>query len=531
MIRLRFLIVFLALMAFNASAEPSRVFKFSLQAEPETMDPSLNYSVAGSRVLHALFEPLVRLDEKCVAQPAMAESWEHNEDFTQWTFHLRKNARWHNGDPVTSKDFLYGAQRTLTKRLSAPYADNVRAFLKGGKAYYDAGGLDSPATLEGIQTPDNSTVVYTLEFPTPFFPQVVDMTCWFPVNEKAVRAGGDNWFTKPETYVGNGPFRMAEYRSKERMAMKKAETYWDKDSIFWEEVCAYFIDSQNTEMTAFKTGELDVTQSVALGDVNTWRDKPEYNKITIYGTYYLSFNDSRPPFNDARVRRAFNFSVNRDVIANRLLRRGELPSKGFVPENGTTVSGAPWREKTGDLIGPQNIVEAKKLMKEAGFEGGKGFPQVEYTYDTKEEHRMIAEQLQAMWKSALGIDVKLQPVEWNVRLTKGRSGDFQIVRNGWYGDYTDAMTFLEMFVTGSALNDSKYSNPKYDDLITKAREEKNAEAREQLMIEAERLLVKEDMATLPLLTYSDPILVRTNVKGIVRNSVGGLDFTRARRVE
>lgn len=532
MIRLRFLtLLVLMLSVMSAVAEPSRVFKLNLQAEPETMDPSLNYSVSGSRVLRAVFESLIRLDEKCVAQPAIAESWEHNADYTQWTFHLRRNAKWHNGDAVTAKDFVYGVKRTLTKRLSAPYADNVRAFLKGGAAFYDAGGLDSQAKLEGIQTPDDHTLVYTLEFPTPFFLQLVDLTCWYPVHEGAVRNGGEKWSMSPATYIGNGPFRLAEYHPKDRAILKKADTYWDKDSIFWEEVDAYFIDSQNTEMSAFKTGELDVTHGVALGDVNEWRDKPEYNRISIFGTYFICFNDSKPPFNDARVRRAFNISINRDVIANKLLRRGELPSRGFVPENATAVGGGSWREKAGDLIGRPNAEEARRLMKEAGYDDAHPFPRIEYTYDSKEEHRIIAEQLQAMWKSALGVDVKLQPVEWGVRLSKGRSGDFQMLRNGWYGDYMDAMTFLEMFITGSALNDSKYSNPRYDELIGKARSETNAEKREQFMIDAERLLVKEDMATIPLVTYADPILIQTNVKGIVRNAAGGLDYTRARRVE
>ncbi|MEO8377041.1 MAG: ABC transporter substrate-binding protein, partial [Candidatus Sumerlaeota bacterium] len=288
--RLRlFFAMMLVFAAAHLSAAPSRVFRINMQAEPETMDPSLNYSVAGGRVLRGLFESLIRLDDKCVPHPVIAESWEHNDDYTQWTFHLRKNAKWHNGESVTSKDFLYGVERTLTKRLQAPYADNVRSFVKGGAAYYDAGGLDSSAKLEGIQTPDDQTIVYALEFPTPFFLQLLDLTCWYPINESAVKKGGEKWSLSADTYVGNGPFRMAEYHPKDRVIMKKAATYWDKDNIFWDEVDAYFIDSQTTEMTAFKTKELDVTYSVALGNVADWKDKPEYNLISIYGTYFLCF--------------------------------------------------------------------------------------------------------------------------------------------------------------------------------------------------------------------------------------------------
>ncbi len=525
------LFLWLTILCGMASAAPDRTLRINVAAEPETMDPSLNYSVSGARAIRGLMDSLVRLDAQCVAQPSIATSWEHSDDLKTWTFKLRKDAKWHNGDRVTAKDFVFGVKRTLTKSLAAPYADNVRSFVKGGKAYYEAGGLESAAALEGVTAVDDYTVRYDLEYPTPFFLQLVDLTCWYPISETAIKAGGEKWSMSPKTYIGNGPYRLAEYRSKDRMILKKADTYWDKDNIFFDTVEIYMIESMNTELAAFRTRSLDVTHGVALPDVPEWKDKPEYNLISVFGTYYLSFNVTKPPFTDARVRRAFNIAINRRVLTDRVFRRGEVPSQGIVPENTRSARGGTWREHAGDLIGKMDIQEARRLLKEAGYDEAHPLPSVTYTYDTKEEHKQIAEQLQSMWKAGLGADVKLQNVDWGVRLSRGRSGEFEIIRNGWYGDYLDAMTFMEMWITGSALNDSKFSNKRYDELIEGARKEMDPVKREDLMMEAERLLVRDEAPIIPLMTYADPLLIQTDVKGVVRNAVGGLDYTRAKRVE
>ena len=261
------LFLWLTILCGMASAAPDRTLRINVAAEPETMDPSLNYSVSGARAIRGLMDSLVRLDAQCVAQPSIATSWDHSADLKSWTFKLRKDAKWHNGDPVTAKDFVYGVKRTLTKTLAAPYADNVRSFVKGGKSYYDAGGLESTAALEGVTAVDDYTVRYDLEYPTPFFLQLVDLTCWYPISETAIKAGGEKWSMSPKTYIGNGPFRLAEYRSKDRMILKKADTYWDKDNIFFDTVEIYMIESMNTELAAFRTRSLDVTHGVALPDV------------------------------------------------------------------------------------------------------------------------------------------------------------------------------------------------------------------------------------------------------------------------
>lgn len=522
------LLLLLLLLPELVLSAPDRTLRINVGQEPETIEPSLNYSVAGGRVIKGLMDSLVRLDANSQPQPSLAESWEHSDDYKTWTFHLRHDAKWHNGEPVTAKDFIYGVKRTLTSRIAAPYADNVRSFIRGGNTFYAAGGLDGTVPLSGVTAPDEHTVRYELEYPTPFFPALVDLPCWYPISETAVKAAGEKWSLSPQTFIGNGPFRLAEYRSKDKMVLKKFDDYWDKDNVFFDTVEVYMIDSQNTEIAAFRTKALDVSYGVALPEVEQWKDKPEYNRLTLFGTYYLSFNVKKLPLDDARVRRALLLSVNRGVLANRVWRRGEVPSTGIIPESLASARGGTYREHAGDLIGPMNVPEAKRLLKEAGYDEKRPLPPLEFLFDTKEEHKMIAEQLQAMWKGALGLDIRLQNVDWSVRLARGRSGDFEIIRNGWYGDYLDAMTFMELWTSGNSMNDSKFSNARYDELIEAARRENDAVKREDFMIEAERLLMKE-APIVPLLTYADPILIQTDIKGIVRNALGGLDFSRARR--
>jgi len=516
--------------AFSQSAEDRRTtLKINLGAEPETFDPSMNQSVIGGRVIRGLMEGLIGLDGDSQPIPAGAASWEHNDDYTVWTFQLQPNAKWHDGTPVTSTDYAYGIKRVLTKRLAAEYAKTVLSALKDADKFYAAGGLDSAEAFTAVEERGPHTVVYHLAYPMPYFPSVVDLSCWFPINRKTAEANGDAWWQKPETYIGNGPFRMSLYRPKDHVAMTKADTYWDKDSIFWKKVEFYFIESLNTESLAFSTGDLDITYRVMLGDVERWRGKPEFTPWTMFGTYYLDFNTKVAPFTDARVRRAFSICIDRKRLTDRLLRRGEVVSGGIIPETLPSPRGGTFREHAGDLIGPRNVEEARRLIAEAGYGPDNPLPAVEYLYDSLEDHKMIGEQLQAMWKEALGVDVRLQPVDWSIRLQRARKGEFQIVRSGWYGDYMDAMTFIEMFETGNEFNRPKMSNARYDELVKLARNEKDQVKREDHMIEAERILVKDECAIMPILTYSNPILVNPNIEGLVRNSLGSLNFQRARR--
>lgn len=526
----------LALFAGCSSEEPVRettdpayTLRINLGAEPETLDPALNTSLIGSRVMKGLFEGLVMLDGNSQPQPAAAESWEANDDYTVWTFNLRQDARWHNGDPVTAADFVFGIKRTLTPALGAQYAQNVIVFLKGADGYYEAGGLESGKDFPSIQAVDDYTLRFELENPTPFFNTVVDLTVWYPAHKPTIEEHGDSWSLNPETYIGNGPFRLVEVSANDRIVMEPAETYWDAENIWWKRVEFTMIESLTTEAQAFRTGELDITNTVALPEVTQWQSKPEWNTAPTFGTYYLSINTQQPPFDDARVRRAFQIAVDRKLLTERVLKRGDVPAEGIIPNSLNSPRGGTFREHSGDLIGAHNVEEARRLIREAGYNEDNPLPDIEYIYNTAEDHKIVAEQLQAMWNEAFGIDVRLQNVEWGVLLQRGRAGDYQVMRSGWFGDYLDAMTFMELYETGNSLNYPQYENPEYDELVAGAREETDPVKREDMMIEAEHLVIREDAAICPLFYYAFPMLIKTDIEGIVRNATGDLHYQKARR--
>ncbi len=502
----------------------------NIGTEPGSIDPSLVEGIPAAKIMQGLMEGLISLDENCEAQPAAALSWEHNDNADEWTFHLREGAKWHNGDPVVAGDFVYGLKRILTSSNTAQYSQYVADHLAGGIEYYKAGGLDGDAEFTSAAAPDDSTLVLHLSNPTPHLLAVISHSSWLPINERAVKEAGTGWAMAGGTFVGNGPFELKSYSPRDRLVMSKSDQYWAKDDIFWEEVEVRFIEEENTENTAFMTGELDITESIPLPLMDQFRETDEFFTSPYLGTYYVGFNVEKAPFDDVRVRRAFSMAINRNLIVDRVTRRAEPVAKGHIPIALASADPeyATFRERAGDLIGPQDIEGAKELLKEAGYDESNPLPQIEYLYNTSDEHKLIAEQLQAMW-TAMGADVRLRNVEWGVRLNMTAAGEFQFARLGWISDYLDAMSFLDLFTTGNPQNDPNLANARYDELLKQARSEPDPIKREGLMIEAEKILIDEEVAVAPLFYYTEPFLRRTEIKNLKRNAVGDLLYTQAYR--
>ncbi|MCC6547679.1 peptide ABC transporter substrate-binding protein [Candidatus Sumerlaeota bacterium] len=526
----KFFSTLLLLMMATAATAQDRTLRINIAVEPESMDPVLNESLAGSRVMKGLNEGLIRLDEKADAIPGIAKSWEHNADFTVWTFQLRTDAKWHDGSPVLAGDYVYSFSRIFTPSTAASYAGQTMGFFKGARKFMEAGGLDKQQVLEAVKAIDDHTLQFTLENPTPYFLGVLDLSCFMPVKKSVIDEGDPQWSRNPRKYIGTGAFKLAEYKSKDKVVLTKADTFYDKDNVFFDRVELYMIENPNTEEAAFRTNALDITNAVAVPQVAYWRDKPEWNSEPGFGTYWVGFNNATPPFDDVRVRKAFSMAINRRAITDKLLRRGEVPSTGIVPEMFISAHGGPYRNRTGNLVPNFDPEGAKKLLKEAGYgPGGKPFPLVSYVYDTNDEHKMIAEQLQAMWRASLGIDVKLENSDWGSYLTRGKTHDFTLMRRRWFGDYIDISTFTDLWNDGSTLNYEQYKNPRFLDLLNQAKKEIDPMKREDHLAAAEKLLVADDAVIAPLFTLVMPILIKTDITGVVRNATGTLDYTRARR--
>jgi oligopeptide transport system substrate-binding protein len=516
----------------SGKTPPARTLRFNAGTDPSTLDPTFNSGIQEGWILSGLMEGLIRLDRDSKPIPAVAESWTHSEDYLTWTFTLRRDAKWHNGDPVTAHDFVYAIERISTPSTAAPYAQNVYMFLQGGAEYYAGGGKDKGLPAPGVRAVDDHTIVYTLAQAAPYFLTVLQFTAWLPLHRPTIESAGPGWFLKPETFVGNGPFRMEQYRPGDRIVMRKADTYWDRDRIWWDDVHVYLISSETTENAAFLTGDLDATSGVAVAEVDKWRGKPEFRSVPTFGTQYVAFNTTVAPFNDRRVRRAFSLAINRTLLTQQVTRRGEIVPRGIVPTSlASVVEGQSYRDRAGNFVGRTDVEEARRLLAEAGFADPKTLPQIEYLYNTREDNKLIAEQLQSMWNRAFGIDVRLSNKEWGVVSAALVSGDFMCARATWFGDYVDALAFLEIFETGNSKNAPKFSNPEFDALVESARRETDPLKREDMLIAAERLLIQDEAVVAPIYHYVSPMLVRTDLIDFGANTLNNLVWIHSRRAQ
>ncbi|HMP83073.1 MAG TPA: peptide ABC transporter substrate-binding protein [Verrucomicrobiota bacterium] len=477
--------------------------------EPADLDPQIVTGVTEHHTIMALIEGLVTEDPKDLHPvPGVAERWDISPDGRVYTFHLRKNAKWSNGDPVTAHDFWESYKRILTPSLASKYAymhfvvTNAEAFNKGTITDFNE---------VGYKVLDDHTFQITLKSATPYFLSLMNHTSWFPVHLPTVRQYGDpykrgNKWTRPGHFVGNGPFVLDEWKVNAVIVAKKSPTYWDRDNVRLNEIRFYPIDSADTEERAFRSGQLHITETIPLPKIEAYKQKhPQFLHIDPYlGTYFYRINTTKPPLNDKRVRKALAMAINREAIVERITRGGQIPAYHFTPPG---TAGYLTRARIGN-----DVAEARKLLAAAGYPDGKGFPAVELLFNTSEAHRAIAEAIQQMWKENLGIEIKLVNQEWKVYLDSQRTLDYQICRAGWIADYVDPNSFLDMWVEGGGNNETGWGNPEYDRLIAMASRENDPEKRMELFQQAETILLDE-LPVIPVYFYTHVGLRRPEVKG------------------
>lgn len=479
-------------------------------AEPLSLDPHLVTGVPENRILTSLIEGLIAYhptdDEE--PEPGVAESWEHNEDFTVWRFNLRDNARWTNGDPVTAQDFLYSWQRMLSPALGAQYAEMLYV-IRNAEAFHQ--GRITDFGQVGARAIDPRTLEVTLQGSTPHFLSMLKHYSFFPVNPRAVEQFGgmterSNAWSTTENYVGNGPFRLAQWTTNQIIRVEKNPDYWDADRVQLNEIQFFPIDNVNSEETAFRAGRLHITSTVSPDRIPAFRQSnPDELRIDPYlGNYFLRINVTRAPFDDPRVRTALNLAVDRQLLVDRVTQGGQAPASGFVPPG---LDNYPVSERV--EFDPER---ARQLLADAGFPGGRGFPTKEILINTSESHRKIAEAIQAMWRQHLGIDVGIYNQEWKVYLDSQSNLDYDLARAGWIADYPHPMTFLEIFTSGNGNNDTGWRNSRFDALIRQAQAAGDEPLRLRLMQEAEDILMTE-LPIIPIYWYTNTYLIDTRVQG------------------
>ena len=490
-------------------ANRNKILLITVGSEPRTLDPQAAQGVTEHHIIMAMIEGLVApsIDDQAKVVPGMADRWEHNDDYSVWTFHIGGDRKWSNGDPVTAEDFVFSYKRMLTASFGAQYAENL-FILKGAEDYYN--GRNRNFDDVGVKAIDDHSLRIELVGPTPYLLSLVQHDSWLPVSPKAILKFGnidtrDTKWTRPGNYVANGPFIMKSWRPNDVIEVVRNPLYWDAANVKLNGINFYSIENLNTQDRAFQAGQLHKTDQISLDKVPYYRRMhPELVRIDPYeGAYFYRINTSRKALNDPRVRLALNLAIDRDAIVKNILREDQKPATGFTPPG------------MGDYKPLNKLAyepeRARQLLAEAGYPKGKGFPKFTIHFNTLESHRAIAEAIQQMWKEELGIDVTLENQEWKVYLDTQNSMNYDLSRSAWIGDFMDPVTFLSMWTTGNGNNNTHWSSPKYDALIEQAARTGGPKARFEVLHQAEEIFLSE-LPVVLVYWYTNAYLLQPSVQ-------------------
>ncbi|MFN0057316.1 MAG: peptide ABC transporter substrate-binding protein [Planctomycetota bacterium] len=511
----------LTLGILGSAGEAPADFVFNNGAEIQSLDPATITGIPEGRVLRAIFEGLVVMHPRTLEPvPGVAESWQVSDDRKTYTFRIRANARWSNGDPVTAQDFIYSWERLLNPATAAEYAYQLW-YVRGARAYtHSAPDALPPFDSVGLRALDDSTLEIELEQPTPFFLDLLSFYALFPIHPashaNARERFGDGWeyqWLKPEHLVTNGPFRIVERRVNDRIRLLRNDRYWDVDNVALRSIDVLAVDSYSTGLNLYLTGQADWIDRVPMMHAARLMQREDFKPRTYLGSYFFRLNVTRGPLRDPRVRRALSLTVPRQEICDKITQCGQTPIYGLVPPGISAYQSAatpPASEESARL-------EAQSLLAAAGFgPGGTPFPTIEIHYNHSEAHRDIAEVIGTAWRRHLGVRVKFLNQEWKVYLDTQSSLDYDISRSAWIGDYVDPNSFLDLFVTGGENNKTGWGDPEYDALLRRAALELAPTRRMELLQQAERLLL-EAMPIIPVFTYASQNLVSPRLGGFHEN--------------
>ncbi len=520
----------------NTAAPAPFDLNVCIASEPETLDPTLNRTVDGAIMADHLFEGLYKwVDDgsgKAVLAPGQVtgapKKTVNADGSVTYTYTLRDDIKWSDGKAVTAQDFEYAWKRLVDPVMAAPYSYMLNMVKNANQIM--AGAAD-PETL-GVKASGDKTLVVELTYDCPYFDEICAFPTCMPVRQDVVD-GNDGWFREPATFLCNGPYKMSGWQHNSYIRMEASDTYYDRASLGPDVITFRLMDDSRAMLNAFQSGELDYMQVPPSDEVAALMASGDLKIGDYLGTYYACFNNAKAPFDDARVRKAFSLAVDREFLVTQITQVGEQPAGAYVPPNIDDVgghTGADFRTVGGDYLAVDaagyaaDCAEAKQLLADAGYPGGKGFPAVTYLFNTDDRHGAVALALQSMWKDVLGVDVVLDCQDWNVFLQSRTAGEYNICRNGWICDYNDPMNFLDMFLTGNDYNDAHYSNPAYDALVNQALVTSDSAKRMDLMHQAERLLIDKDAAVAPLYYYNQPYLLSDRVQGMYYTPLGYFFF-------
>jgi len=467
--------------------------------EPDSLDPHIVTGIPEMRITKALFDGLTKLDPRMARPiPALAERWDISPDGRVYTFHLRTNAVWSTGEPITTADVVWSWMRALSPATAGDYVDQL--FRIRGAEDWHYGRTKDPSHV-GIRPVDASTLRVELNTPISFFPDLCALPVLAVVPRQVIETHGDRWL-HAQPLPTSGAFTLGAWRVNDKVRLLRNSRYWDAANTASQIIDVLPTGSANTALNLYETGVADIVWDkdlvpAELTDILVKR--PDFHTFNYLGTYFYRFNITRPPFNDARVRQAFAMATDKRRIIRKLTKGAETPASHFVPVGVTNY--------TSPESLPFNPEAARKLLAEAGFPGGKGFPRVQYAFPSASGggaklHGKIGIELQQMWRDALGVDVELRQIERKVFYSLQSKLDYDISMSSWVGDYNDANTFLDVFTSFSGNNRTGWKNPRYDELIREANLQTDTKKRAEIFRQAELILVAEESPIVPLYFYA-----------------------------
>ncbi|MCQ2523487.1 MAG: peptide ABC transporter substrate-binding protein [Lachnospiraceae bacterium] len=509
----------------EATAEPlenvdGKILSVQVGPDPETIDPALNSAVDGGNMILHNFECLLTVAQDGSLAPGQAETYDVTEDGLTWTFHLRDGLKWSDGSDLTANDFVYSWRRVCDPNTAAPYAETVLGMVEG----FDE-AINGNLEALGVTALDDKTLEVKLANVCPYFGSLAAFATLSPVQSATIEANGDAWAIDPSTYVSNGPFYVSEWVPGSYILMKKNPYYWNKDAIKLGGIMWNLIEDSNAAYSAYQTGDVLMIKDVPTEEIPSLVGNSEFSIEPIIGTYYVSVNTSKAPFDNSLLRQALSLAIDREYVAGTIMQGTYTAATNFMGPGWSDPKGGDFLENANggkpyidNSDYDANLAKAKELLAEAGYPDGEGLPTLTYTTNDAGYHKAVAEYLQQAW-AEIGITLEVNVVEWASFTPMRRSGDYEIARNGWVGDYADPSNMIELLYSSNGNNDGKYNNPEFDAAIDVSRTTLDTTERSAALHQAEDILMA-DAGCIPVAYYSDFWLQSPKITGSWHSAYG-----------
>lgn len=510
-----------------ALAEDVQTINVCIGSQPETLDPQLNSASDGSNYIKHLFEGLMKYgwNGEGVVN-GVADNYTVSDDGLVYTFHIRDDAKWSDGQDLTAEDFEYTFKRLVDPATAAPYAGDMGKYLKNGLAI--SNGEMSVDEL-GVKVVDSKTIELTLENPCSWFLEVMAFPTYYPVRKDVIEANGDAWTTSVDTLIGNGAYKLESYTMDEEIVMVPNENYYDADKLACKRICFKLIADPNAKLAAMRAGELDWCDDYPTEELDTLKAEGLFHSVPQLGTYYVNINNKVAPFDDVRVRKAFMLAIDPYYLAETVTQGTYLPATNFVGDGFTEADGSEFSSKQVVIDRSDyaaNVAEAQKLLAEAGYPNGEGFPTVSYATNVSGVHVSTAEALAYMWKENLGVNVEIEQMEWNVFLAARRNGEHTLARDGWVADFADPSNLLDLFTSYSGNNSTFYNNAEFDKLMQEASSTTDLNVHFEKLHEAEKLAFDE-ACCIPVYYYATTYICTPEIQNVTLYPTGEKLFMMA----